>query len=197
MANFFEKLGNSITNTGQKVYDKTSGIAGKAVDATKSAGHKAKLKSDINSENYDLNKIFQDIGRYYFDKFRACPDEMIAQQFNAANQKLANIANMEAELRAMETQDNNVSNQQYQQPYQGQPQPDMYAQQAQPVSPDMSAQPQPVSPDMSAQGQNVMPGVVPMDNGMPDAGIVTPVAPEVAPVTPIAPDAPADDTTVE
>ena len=209
MANFFEKLGSSISNTGQKVYDKTSVFAGKAVDATKNAGHKAKLKSDINSENYDINKAFQEIGRFYYDKYRENPDEIVMMHFDRVNQGLANIAAMEAELRVIEAQENNAAmmNQQYQM-NQGYPQNGMPMQgqpmmqggmpmQGQPMTPNgMPMQGQPMTPNgMPMQGQPMTPNGMPMQgqpvapNGMPMQG--QPVAPNGMPMQgqPIAPDA--------
>lgn len=149
MANFFEKLGNSISSTGRK----------------------AKLKSDINSENYDMNKAFQEIGRYYYDKFRENPDEIVIQHFNRVNQGFANIAAMEAEIRTLEAQEYNM-NQQYQQPInQGYPQGGMPMQGYPQGGMPMQGQPMPQG-GMPMQGQPMPQGSMPMQGQpMPQGGM--------------------------
>jgi hypothetical protein len=103
--NFFENLGKTISETGQKVYDKTSVFAGKAVDKTKITAQKTKLKSSINSEKREIDKAYLEIGKYYFKKFRENPDEEIAASFERVEQGFTTIAGYSSELKALEEQE--------------------------------------------------------------------------------------------
>jgi hypothetical protein len=86
----------------QQALEKTKSLANQAVDSTKCAAQKTKLKSKISSENYNINKLYTEIGKYYYDTYRNNPDEAIRPVVNNVSQAFANIAALEQEIREVE-----------------------------------------------------------------------------------------------
>ena len=94
-------------------------FANQAVDSTRYAAQKTKLKSNIKSEENNIERQYTEIGRYYFNKYVNNPDPEVAQFYDNAkrsmdaiyrhNQEIARIESMEAAM-------NQGGNQQYAQP---------------------------------------------------------------------------------
>ena len=94
-------------------------FANQAVDSTRYAAQKTKLRSNIKSEDNNIERQYTEIGRYYFNKYVNNPDPEVAQFYDNAkrsmdaiyrhNQEIARIESMEAAM-------NQGGNQQYAQP---------------------------------------------------------------------------------
>ena len=94
-------------------------FANQAVDSTRYAAQKTKLRSNIKSEDNNIERQYTEIGRYYFNKYVNNPDPEVAQFYDNAkrsmdaiyrhNQEIARIESMEAAM-------NQWGNQQYAQP---------------------------------------------------------------------------------
>jgi hypothetical protein len=94
-------------------------FANQAVDSTRYAAQKTKLKSNIKSEENNIERQYTEIGRYYFNKYVSNPDPEVVQFYDNAkrsmdaiyrhNQEIARIESMEAAM-------NQGGNHQYGQP---------------------------------------------------------------------------------
>ena len=94
-------------------------FANQAVDSTRYAAQKTKLRSNIKSEENNIERQYTEIGRYYFNKYVNNPDPEVVQFYDNAkrsmdaiyrhNQEIARIESMEAAM-------NQGGNQQYAQP---------------------------------------------------------------------------------
>ena len=94
-------------------------FANQAVDSTRYAAQKTKLRSNIKSEENNIERQYTEIGRYYFNKYVNNPDPEVVQFYDNAkrsmdaiyrhNQEIARIESMEAAM-------NQGGNQQYGQP---------------------------------------------------------------------------------
>lgn len=94
MANFF-----------QNAFEKTKNFANQAVDGTKNAAQKSKLKSRINQENSNIERQFTEIGRYYYNINKEQPAPEVAQFFENINSSLNNIAACNQEIQNIEAQE--------------------------------------------------------------------------------------------
>lgn len=91
-------------------------FANQAVDSTRYAAQKTKLRSNIKSEENNIERQYTEIGRYYFNKYVNNPDPEVVQFYDNAkrsmdaiyrhNQEIARIESMEAAM-------NQGGNQQY------------------------------------------------------------------------------------
>lgn len=125
-------------------------FANQAVDSTRYAAQKTKLKSNIKSEENNIERQYTEIGRYYFNKYVNNPDPEVVQFYDNAkrsmdaiyrhNQEIARIESMEAAM-------NQGGNHQY-----GQPNPQGFNQNIQGgVTP---AEPQNIAPAASQADNN-------------------------------------------
>ena len=112
----------------QNAFEKTKSLANQAVDSTKCAAQKTKIKGKISSENSNLDRIYTEIGRYYYNLNKEEAPEEIKHLFDSAAKGLENIAALEKEYREVEEQEHRIMNSgnQYQQtPPQGMYNPQM------------------------------------------------------------------------
>ena len=161
----------------QNAFEKTKSLANQAVDSTKCAAQKTKIKGKISSENSNLDRIYTEIGRYYYNLNKEEAPEEIKHLFDSAAKGLENIAALEKEYREVEEQEHRIMNSgnQYQQTLpQG-----MYNQQMNGMPPQGMYNPQMngMPPQgMYNQQMNGMPpqGMAPQMNGMPPQGMYNP-----------------------
>ena len=162
----------------QNAFEKTKSLANQAVDSTKCAAQKTKIKGKISSENSNLDRIYTEIGRYYYNLNKEEAPEEIKHLFDSAAKGLENIAALEKEYREVEEQEHRIMNsgKQYQQtPPQGMYNPQMNG------MPPQGMAPQGMAPQMNGMPQqgmynpqmNGMPpqGMAPQMNGMPPQGM--------------------------
>ena len=172
----------------QNAFEKTKSLANQAVDSTKCAAQKTKIKGKISSENSNLDRIYTEIGRYYYNLNKEEAPEEIKHLFDSAAKGLENIAALEKEYREVEEQEHRIMNsgKQYQQtppqgmynpqmngmPPQGMYNPQMNGMPPQGMAPQMNGMP----PQGMAPQMNGMPpqGMAPQMNGMPQQGIYNP-----------------------
>ena len=184
----------------QNAFEKTKSLANQAVDSTKCAAQKTKIKGKISSENSNLDRIYTEIGRYYYNLNKEEAPEEIKHLFDSAAKGLENIAALEKEYREVEEQEHRIMNSgnQYQQtppqgmynpqmngmPPQGMYNPQMNGMPPQGMAPQMNGMP----PQGMAPQMNGMPpqGMVPQMNGMPPQQNPAP-APQAGPVQEFAP----------
>ena len=156
----------------QNAFEKTKSFANQAVDSTKCAAQKTKLKAKISSENSSLDKIYTEIGRYYYNLNKEDAPEEIKQLFDNVAKGLENIAALEKEYREVEEQEHRVMNggNQYQQtPPQGMYNPQMNGMPPQGMyNPQMNGMP---PQGMYNPQMNGMPSQM---NGMPPQGMYNP-----------------------
>ena len=156
----------------QNAFEKTKSLANQAVDSTKCAAQKTKIKGKISSENSNLDRIYTEIGRYYYNLNKEEAPEEIKHLFDSAAKGLGNIAALEKEYREVEEQEHRIMNSgnQYQQtPPQGMYNPQMNGMPPQGMAPQMNGMP----PQGMAPQMNGMPpqGMAPQMNGMPPQGM--------------------------
>lgn len=148
----------------QNAFEKTKSLANQAVDSTKCAAQKTKIKGKISSENSNLDRIYTEIGRYYYNLNKEEAPEEIKHLFDSAAKGLENIAALEKEYREVEEQEHRIMNSGNQ--YQQTPPQGMYNPQMNGMPPQGMYNPQ----------MNGMPpqGMVPQMNGMPQQGMYNP-----------------------
>ena len=166
----------------QNAFEKTKSLANQAVDSTKCAAQKTKIKGKISSENSNLDRIYTEIGRYYYNLNKEEAPEEIKHLFDSAAKGLENIAALEKEYREVEEQEHRIMNSgnQYQQtPPQGMYNPQMNGMPPQGMAPQMNGMP----PQGMAPQMNGMPpqGMAPQMNEMPPQQNPAP-APQAGPV---------------
>ena len=171
----------------QNAFEKTKSLANQAVDSTKCAAQKTKIKGKISSENSNLDRIYTEIGRYYYNLNKEEAPEEIKHLFDSAAKGLENIAALEKEYREVEEQEHRIMNSgnQYQQtPPQGMYNPQMNGMPPRGMAPQMNGMP----PQGMAPQMNEMPpqGMAPQMNEMPPQQNVAP-APQAEPVQESAP----------
>ena len=179
----------------QNAFEKTKSLANQAVDSTKCAAQKTKIKGKISSENSNLDRIYTEIGRYYYNLNKEEAPEEIKHLFDSAAKGLENIAALEKEYREVEEQEHRIMNSgnQYQQtPPQGMYNPQMNGMPPQGMyNPQMNGMPQQgmynpqmngMPPQCMAPQMNEMP---PQQNPAPapQAGPVQESVPAVAPTS--------------
>ena len=94
----------------QNAFEKTKSLANQAVDSTKCAAQKTKIKGKISSENSNLDRIYTEIGRYYYNLNKEEAPEEIKHLFDSAAKGLENIAALEKEYREVEEQEHRIMN---------------------------------------------------------------------------------------
>jgi len=171
----------------QNAFEKTKSLANQAVDSTKCAAQKTKIKGKISSENSNLDRIYTEIGRYYYNLNKEEAPEEIKHLFDSAAKGLENIAALEKEYREVEEQEHRIMNSgnqyqqtppqgMYNQQMNGMPPQGMYNQQMNGMPPrgmynqQMNGMP---PQGMYNQQMNGMPpqGMAPQMNGMPPQGM--------------------------
>ena len=158
----------------QNAFEKTKSLANQAVDSTKCAAQKTKIKGKISSENSNLDRIYTEIGRYYYNLNKEEAPEEIKHLFDSAAKGLENIAALEKEYREVEEQEHRIMNSGNQ--YQQTPPQGMYNQQMNGMPPQGMYNPQMngMPPQgMYNQQMNGMPpqGMAPQMNEMPPQGM--------------------------
>ena len=170
----------------QNAFEKTKSLANQAVDSTKCAAQKTKIKGKISSENSNLDRIYTEIGRYYYNLNKEEAPEEIKHLFDSAAKGLENIAALEKEYREVEEQEHRIMNSgnqyqqtppqgMYNQQMNGMPPQGMYNQQMNGMPPQGMYNPQMngMPPQGMAPQMNGMPpqGMAPQMNGMPPQGM--------------------------
>ena len=89
MSDFFKKVGETISETGKSVSEKT-----------KQVGNVAKLNAKIIASEHSISENYTILGKYYYDTYKDNPDEAVAETVNAVTASIDTIAEMKAQLLA-------------------------------------------------------------------------------------------------
>ncbi len=87
MSDFFKKIGDTLSETGKTVGEKT-----------KQVGNAAKLNARIISAERSVSENYTIIGKYYYDKYKNEPEEEIAETVNAVTASLEAIESCKNQL---------------------------------------------------------------------------------------------------
>lgn len=90
MSDIFKKIGDTLTDAGKTVGEKT-----------KQAGTVAKLNAKIISSERSISESYSILGKYYYDTYKNNPDEEIAETVNAVTAAVETIAELKNELLAL------------------------------------------------------------------------------------------------
>lgn len=90
MSDIFKKIGDTLTDAGKTVGEKT-----------KQAGTIAKLNAKIISSEHSISESYTILGKYYYDTYKDNPDEAIAETVNAVTAAVETIAELKSELLAI------------------------------------------------------------------------------------------------
>ena len=86
MADYRDLIGGTLKNLAGKVKDiaDTVGVGdvyAKGIERTKSYGTMARLTLSINSDTEELKRVYQEIGRLYYEDAKAAPEGFYASLF--------------------------------------------------------------------------------------------------------------------
>lgn len=90
MSDFLKKVGETITETGKSVGEKT-----------KQVGNAAKLNAKIISSERSISDNYTILGKYYYDTHKDTPDEEVVETVNAITASIDAIAEMKAQILAI------------------------------------------------------------------------------------------------
>ena len=89
MSDFFKKVGETITETGKSVSEKT-----------KQVGNVAKLNAKIIASEHSISENYVILGKYYYDNYKNNPDEAVAETVNSVTASIDTIEEMRTQLLA-------------------------------------------------------------------------------------------------
>ncbi|MDE5577940.1 MAG: zinc ribbon domain-containing protein [Oscillospiraceae bacterium] len=90
MSDIFKKIGDTLSDAGKTVGEKT-----------KQAGTVAKLNAKIISSERSISESYSILGKYYYDTYKNNPDEEIAETVNAVTAAVETIAQLKSEILAL------------------------------------------------------------------------------------------------
>ncbi len=92
---FVGKVKDTAENSSvREIYEQGTGRA-------KSYGKIAKLNLEINGESQELNRVFAEIGKLYYEQAKDAPEGYFAPLFAQADELAGGIASREAEVKGM------------------------------------------------------------------------------------------------
>lgn len=90
MSDIFKKIGDTITETGKTVGEKT-----------KQVSSVAKFNAKIISSEHSISDNYTILGKYYYDTYKNNPDEEVAETVNSITASLETIADMKSQILAI------------------------------------------------------------------------------------------------
>ena len=90
MSDIFKKIGDTITETGKTVGEKT-----------KQVSSVAKLNAKIISSEHSISDKYTILGKYYYDTYKDNPAEEVAETVNSITASLETIADMKSQILAI------------------------------------------------------------------------------------------------
>lgn len=90
MSDIFKKIGDTLSDAGKTVGEKT-----------KQAGTVAKLNAKIISSERSISESYSILGKYYYDTYKNNPDEEIAETVNAVTAAIETVAELKSEILAI------------------------------------------------------------------------------------------------
>ena len=90
MSDILKKIGDTLTETGKTVSEKT-----------KQVGNVAKLNAKIISSEHSVSDNYTILGKYYYDTYKDNPAEEVAETVNSITASLETIADMKSQILAI------------------------------------------------------------------------------------------------
>lgn len=90
MSDIFKKIGDTITETGKTVGEKT-----------KQVSSVAKYNAKIIASEHSISDNYTILGKYYYDTYKDNPAEEMAETVNSITASLETIADMKSQLLAI------------------------------------------------------------------------------------------------
>lgn len=90
MSDILKKIGDTLTETGKTVSEKT-----------KQVGNVAKLNAKIISSEHSISDNYTILGKYYYDTYKDNPDESVAETVNSITASLDAIDEMKNQILAI------------------------------------------------------------------------------------------------
>ena len=90
MSDIFKKIGDTITETGKTVGEKT-----------KQVSSVAKFNAKIISSQHSISDNYTILGKYYYDTYKDNPAEEVAETVNSITASLETIADMKSQILAI------------------------------------------------------------------------------------------------
>ena len=90
MSDILKKIGETITETGKSVSEKT-----------KQVGNVAKLNAKIISSEHSIGENYIVLGKYYYDTYKDNPDDDVLETVNAVTASIDAISEMKAQILAI------------------------------------------------------------------------------------------------
>lgn len=90
MSDILKKIGDTLTDAGKTVGEKT-----------KQVGSVAKINAKIISCEHSISENYSILGKYYYDTYKDNPDDEIAETVNAVTASIETIAELKSELLAI------------------------------------------------------------------------------------------------
>lgn len=90
MSDILKKIGDTLTDAGKTVGEKT-----------KQVGSVAKMNAKIISCEHSISENYSILGKYYYDTYKDNPDGEIAETVNAVTASIETIAELKSELLAI------------------------------------------------------------------------------------------------
>ncbi len=97
MANF-EEFKQKAADAAEVIAGKTVELAVKAADKTKVFARITKLTAENTADKERSKKVFEELGRLYYDAKKDCPDDFLAQSVAEQATILSRIADRNAEI---------------------------------------------------------------------------------------------------
>ena len=114
MADYMELLTGTLKNLAGKVKDAAdtvgvSEVYAKGIERTKNYGTMAKLSIAINSDTEELKRVYQEIGRLYYEDTKGAPEGFYASLFAQVEALNAGIAEKRRDIDAIKSELDSVS----------------------------------------------------------------------------------------
>lgn len=90
MSDIFKKIGDTITETGKTVGEKT-----------KQVSSVAKFNAKIIASEHSVSDNYTILGKYYYDTYKDNPAEEVAETVNSITASLETIADMKSQILAI------------------------------------------------------------------------------------------------
>ncbi|MCM1329918.1 MAG: hypothetical protein NC253_10815 [Ruminococcus sp.] len=90
MSDIFKKIGDTLTETGKSVGEKT-----------KQVSSVAKFNAKIIASEHSVSDNYTILGKFYYDNFKDSPAEEVAETVNSITASLETIADMKSQILAI------------------------------------------------------------------------------------------------
>lgn len=109
MADYKDLISGTLKNLAERVKDVADNtglgdVYAKGIERTKSYGTMAKLTLSINSDTEELKRVYQEIGRLYYEDAKAAPEGFYASLFSQVEKLSASIEEKRRDIDAIKAE---------------------------------------------------------------------------------------------